>query len=63
MGGVWERSFNGRSSRAAGFDLPGEQLDKAIAQCKSRCPEGEQCGCEDQQHFDIGLYMFNVIGR
>jgi hypothetical protein len=50
------------------FDYPGGMLDDArsSAGCKDTCMEGlaatDPCSCETQA-FDIGWYMFNMIGR
>lgn len=46
-----------------GFQLPGQMLDDLRKQCTAGCPEGESCGCRDLQGFDIGTFMFNMLGR
>jgi hypothetical protein len=49
-----------------GFDFPGEMSDKARAACKKSCKDrdgDDPCGCEALKPFDIGLYMFGVLGN
>ncbi|MBK8254690.1 MAG: hypothetical protein IPK82_18765 [Polyangiaceae bacterium] len=49
-----------------GFDQPGEMTDRFRKQCKATCAtpgEGDPCGCDNQKTFDIGLFMFHMVGR
>ncbi len=46
-----------------GFDFPGQSNDKARQQCRDACPEGEDCGCSTLEVFDVGWFMFNMMGR
>ncbi len=49
-----------------GFDLPGEMTDKAIKICKSACKKtggSDPCSCNTGKYYDIGNFMFNMIGR
>lgn len=48
-----------------GFDLPGQMTDRVRKQCKSGCKEtgADPCGCSTKRTYDIGLYMFNQLGR
>jgi hypothetical protein len=46
-----------------GFDFPGEMTDKVRRDCRNACPEGEDCGCDAEQTFDIGFFMFHMLGR
>ena len=49
-----------------GFDLPGEMTDKFRKQCIALCatPEGEDpCGCNTTSTFDVGLFLFHMMGR
>lgn len=49
-----------------GFEFPNQQVDKAIRDCREACTdmsEGDPCGCEDIEVFDVGHFMFNMIGR
>ena len=49
-----------------GFAFPGEQLDAARRQCKSACTEAtgaDPCGCKTLELFDLGSYMFHLLGR
>ena len=49
-----------------GFDQPGEMTDRFRKQCKATCQipgEGDPCGCDAQKTFDIGLFMFHMMGR
>jgi pimeloyl-ACP methyl ester carboxylesterase len=48
-----------------GFDRPGEMADDARKQCEKDCPDktGENpCGCKTREYFDIGHFMFNLMG-
>lgn len=49
-----------------GFDGPGEMTDRFRKQCKDACmldgPE-DPCGCDEQETFDIGNFMFHMVGR
>lgn len=49
-----------------GFDQPGEMTDKFRKQCKAACTmmgSEDPCGCDGQKTFDIGLFMFHMVGR
>ena len=54
-----------------GFAFPGGLLDKGRSMCRQACvpdptvvdPPADPCGCETLQGFDIGSFMFNVLGR
>jgi len=49
-----------------GFDMPGEMYDKARKDCEKSCADKtgpDPCNCATQQHFDVGLFMFNLIGH
>lgn len=49
-----------------GFDQPGELTDRFRKQCKATCPmmDGDDpCGCDAKTTFDVGLFMFNMVGR
>lgn len=49
-----------------GFAMPGGFLDMHRDACTASCAEGEDCGCAEigyEGHFDIGNYMFNMMGR
>lgn len=49
-----------------GFDFPGQQIDAFRAACRRDCPagtNGDPCGCNQQRSFDVGLFLFNVLGR
>lgn len=49
-----------------GFDMPGEMTDAARKACASSCTlttGTDPCGCTTLQTFDIGNFMFNMIGR
>ncbi len=49
-----------------GFDMPGEMTDSAIKECQKACKKtggSDPCGCTTKKHFDIGNFMFNMIGR
>lgn len=49
-----------------GFAFPGEMTDWVQAQCRADCTEmgGEDpCGCSEARGFDVGYFMFNMLGR
>jgi len=49
-----------------GFDSPGRMTDRFIKACKSACKKTvgtDPCGCEKQRTFDLGVFMYNVMGR
>jgi hypothetical protein len=46
-----------------GFAFPGGQSEAAARACRDACPEGETCDCSDLGTFDVGWFMFNVMGR
>lgn len=49
-----------------GFAFPGEQIDRARQQCRDACEDeggGDPCGCLERDTFDIGNYMFHLLGR
>lgn len=49
-----------------GFDLPGQGIDDVRARCRRNCPQGgpgDPCGCSQLRTFDVGLFLFNVLGR
>lgn len=49
-----------------GFDFPGVMSDDAKKRCRERCTERvgtDPCGCSRLQSFDIGFFMFNMLGR
>jgi hypothetical protein len=48
-----------------GFDLPGQMTDRVRSQCKKACKEtgADPCGCSVKKTYDIGLFMFNLMGR
>ncbi len=46
-----------------GFPFPGQLPDMAIKQCKAACAEGEDCGCNEIESFDVGYFMFNMMAR
>lgn len=55
-----------RPSGQHGFAFPGEQIDDARAACKSSCTETEgadPCGCKDLELYDVGSYMFHLLGQ
>ncbi|MEE2789863.1 MAG: hypothetical protein VX589_21155 [Myxococcota bacterium] len=46
-----------------GFDLPGQQYEKALRVCIEQCADDDGCGCSTAKHYDVGLFMFNVLGK
>ena len=46
-----------------GFDMPAEQRDRFRNECQSACAEGMECDCEPTALFDIGSFMFSMIGQ
>ncbi|MEZ4300686.1 MAG: hypothetical protein R3B70_37470 [Polyangiaceae bacterium] len=49
-----------------GFDQPGEMTDRYRKACKAACEtpgDGDPCGCDQQTSFDIGNFMFHMVGR
>jgi hypothetical protein len=55
-----------RTTGQHGFDFPGQQIDDFREACRRDCPQGQTgdpCGCNQQRTFDIGLFLFNMLGR
>jgi hypothetical protein len=46
-----------------GFAFPGEMTDEVKRDCRNACTDGSGCGCEDLKPFDIGFFMYNMLGR
>lgn len=46
-----------------GFAFPGEMTDDVKRDCRNACTDPNGCGCEELQPFDIGFFMFNMLGR
>lgn len=49
-----------------GFALPGEMTDSGRAYCHATCGVGDPndpCDCAHKDYFDIGLFMFRMLGR
>jgi len=46
-----------------GFDFPGRMIDRFRRRCAEACPEGDVCDCEGAATFDIGNFLFNLLGR
>jgi hypothetical protein len=46
-----------------GFAKPGEQTDEVRARCRDACQAPEGCGCEALRTFDLGHFMFNMLGE
>ncbi len=46
-----------------GFEFPGQATDTARRICRETCPEGENCSCSSLEVFDVGWFMFNMLGR
>ena len=46
-----------------GFAFPRAQIDQLRERCAQSCPAGEDCGCDDAVTFDVGMFMFNMLGR
>ena len=49
-----------------GFDFPGEMTDAARKDCKNACTDNtgpDPCGCNAMKPFDIGFFMFNLLGN
>jgi hypothetical protein len=46
-----------------GFAFPGDMSDWVIRDCREACEAEEGCGCDDLQPFDVGYFMFNMLGR
>ena len=42
-----------------GFDSPGAMTDKAISQCKA----AKKKDCDKLKTYDIGLFLYNMIGQ
>jgi hypothetical protein len=67
LGGVSSMLFSmGDIGGSHGFTVPGEMIDIARALCKKECTEttGENpCGCKTVKSFDLGLFLFNIVGR
>jgi dienelactone hydrolase len=50
---------------AHGFEMPGGFSDTFRKRCEAECVE-DDCGCDTldpEEHFDIGNFMFNMMGR
>jgi hypothetical protein len=45
-----------------GFAFPGEQTDTARRRCERACTTEGGCGCENASTFDLGRFMFNMLG-
>lgn len=57
-----------RPSGQHGFDFPGAMRDKGEQACLDKCAasgdaDGDNCGCADEEFFDIGSFVMNVIGQ
>jgi len=67
LGGVSASIFPlGEEQESHGFDEPGGMLDGVRGKCKEECSfgeEGDPCGCNKIESFDIGLFMFNMLGH
>ena len=46
-----------------GFDMPAEQRDRYREECQGACPADTECDCEPTALFDIGAFMFSMIGQ
>ena len=46
-----------------GFDFPGRMIDRFRQRCAEACVEGEPCECDGVETFDIGNYLFNMLGQ
>lgn len=46
-----------------GFAFPGEMTDEVRRDCRNSCTDPNGCGCEQLQPFDIGFFMYNMLGR
>jgi len=52
-----------------GFSMPGGFTDISRERCVNACAEAvtdespDPCGCETAEVFDIGNYLFNIVGR
>ena len=49
-----------------GFDFPGQQIDDFREACRNNCQQGgsgDPCGCNQQRSYDVGLFLFNMLGR
>ncbi len=46
-----------------GFAAPGEMTDALREACRAACAEGDDCGCDTARGYDVGAFMFNMIGR
>lgn len=46
-----------------GFAFPGEMTDDARRRCRDTCPAGQDCGCATLATYDVGQFMFNMLGR
>lgn len=45
-----------------GFAFPGEQTDIARRRCNEACTAAEGCGCDVLRPWDLGHFMFNMLG-
>ncbi|NUN15201.1 MAG: hypothetical protein HUU55_16360 [Myxococcales bacterium] len=57
-----------RPSGQHGFDFPGAMRDKGVQACLEKCAAsgdvaGDGCTCSEQEFFDIGSFVMNVIGQ
>ena len=63
LGGYSVAIFPYTNPRGAhGFDRPGAMIDDAVQACIEACPEDADCDCDASQFFDIGLFLFDMIG-
>lgn len=46
-----------------GFAFPGAQIDTLRERCRASCPEGQDCGCATATTFDVGSFMFGMMGE
>lgn len=46
-----------------GFAQPGEMIDASRALCRMNCMDMAGCECDGSDGFDVGTFMFNMIGR
>ncbi len=46
-----------------GFAFPGAQIDTLRARCAAACPAGQDCGCATATTFDVGSFMFGMMGE
>jgi len=69
LGGVTASIFPmGDPQGQHGFDMPGRQIDTIRKSCLNSCDESladnpNPCNCIEQQSFDVGTFMFGMIGE